>query len=196
MVIAGKKVKLRLARISDRKKIFLWLTHSDVTPLMMGLPYYPDLPIPTWKEFCADYKPHFFNSSGEGKGKDYIIIANGNEEVGTVRYDVLDKKKSGVVLDLWMRATKYCGFGFGSDALNTLCDYLHQRYGVANFVISSSGRNKQAIASYQKCGFKCVSKPSKKIQKKDFGISACADNIIMIKKISHRSGQKKTIRHH
>jgi len=26
---------------------------------MMGLPLYPDLSIPTWKEFCDDYKPHF-----------------------------------------------------------------------------------------------------------------------------------------
>jgi RimJ/RimL family protein N-acetyltransferase len=160
---------------------------------MMGVPLYPDLPIPTWKEFCDDYKPHFFNSPGEGKGRDYIIISNGNEEVGTIRYDVLDKKKSSVVLDIWMRATKYCGFGFGGDALNALCDYLHQRYGVTNFVISPSGRNKQAIASYQKCGFKCVSKPSKEIQKKDFGISACADNIIMVKKVSHRPPQQKTI---
>jgi len=180
MIIASKKVKLRPARTSDRKKIFLWLTQSDVTPFMMGLPLYPDLPIPTWKEFCDDYKPHFFNSSGEGKGRDYIIIANGNEEVGTIRYNALDKKKGSVVLDIWMRATKYCGFGSGGDALNALCDYLHERYGVTNFVISPSRRNKQAIASYQKCGFKCVSKPSKKIQKKDFGISACADNIIRV----------------
>jgi hypothetical protein len=45
-----------------------------------------------------------------------------------------------------MRATKYCGFGFGSDALATLCDYLHQRYGVTNFVISPSreGINKRS----------------------------------------------------
>jgi RimJ/RimL family protein N-acetyltransferase len=140
---------------------------------MMWLPLYPDLPIPTWKEFCDDYKPHFFNSSGEGKGRDYIIIANGNEEVGTIRYDTLDKKKGSVALDVWMRATKYCGFGFGGDALNTLCDYLHQIYGATNFVISLSGRNKQAIASYQKCGFKCVSKPIKKIQKRFWDKCMC-----------------------
>lgn len=187
MIITGKKIKLRPARTSDRKKIFLWLTQSDVTPFMMGLPLYPDLPIPTWQEFCKDYKPHFFNSSGEGRGRDYIIIADGNEEVGTIRYGALDKEKGSVVLDIWMRATKYCGFGFGGDALGTLCDYLNQRFGVTNFVISPSGRNRQAIASYQKCGFKCVSRSGKEIQKKDFGISACADNIIMIKKVSHRS---------
>jgi len=105
-------------------------------------------------------------------------------------------KKGSVALDIWMRAIKYCGFGFGGDALNTLCDYLHQIYGVTNFVISPSGRNKQAIASYQKCGFKCLSKPSKEIQKKDFGISACADNIIMIKKVSNRPTLGKTLCNH
>lgn len=75
----------------------------------MGLPLYPDLSIPTWKEFCDDYKPHFFNSSGEGKGRNYIIIANGDEEVGAIRYEALDKKKGSVALDIWMRAIKYCG---------------------------------------------------------------------------------------
>jgi len=162
---------------------------------MMGLPLYPDLSIPTWKEFCDDYKPHFFNSSGEGKGRDYIIIANANEEVGTIRYDALDKKKGSVVLDIWMRALKYCGSGFGSDALNTLCDYLHGRFGIINFIISPSGRNKRAIASYQKCGFKWVSKISKEFQKKEFGISECDDNIIMIKRFSRKPTRRTVNRH-
>ena len=136
---------------------------------MMGLPLYPDLPIPTWKEFCDDYKPNFFNSSGEGKGRDYIIIANGNEEVGTIRYNTLDKKKGSVDLGVWMRARKYCGFGFGGDALNALCDYLHQIYGATNFVISPSGRNKQSDRLISKMRLQMRIKTNQKNSKKILG---------------------------
>lgn len=133
---------------------------------MMGMQNYPDHPIPTWEEFCDDYKPHFFNSSGDGKGRNYIIIAS-DEEVGTIGYDLLDKKKNRIVLDIWMRAEKYCGLGYGSDTLNTLCDYLHKTYCITNFIISPSARNKRAIAAYRKSGFEYVSTISKEEQKKN-----------------------------
>jgi len=90
----------------------------------MGLPNYPDHPIPTREEFSKDYKPHFFNSSGNGKGRNYIIVVN-SEDVGIIGYDLLDKKENRVVLDVWMRSEKYCGLGYGSDALDCLCNYLN-----------------------------------------------------------------------
>ena len=69
MKLIGKNVVLIPAKEADRKKIFTWLTQSDVTSSMFGLPYYPDHPIPTWEEFRLDYTSDFFNTSGEGKGR-------------------------------------------------------------------------------------------------------------------------------
>lgn len=182
MAIKGSIIDIKPASEADRKKIYLWLTHSDLTPSMMGPPDYPDHSIPTWEEFCEDYTLSFFNDSGDGKGRNYIITVNG-KEVGTVGYDLLDNKKNRAVLDVWMRAEKYCGYGYGSDALETLCNYVHKTYGITNFIISPSARNKRAIAAYKKAGFKYASTISKEEQEKEFGKSEFNDNIIMKKVI-------------
>jgi len=180
MKIHGNKIELQPAHESDRKKIYNWLTQSNLTPSMMGSPEYSDHPIPSWEEFCEDYTLSFFNASGDGKGRNYIIIVN-NEEIGTIGYDLLDKNKNRVVLDIWMSAEKYCGHGYGSEALDTLCKYIHKTYGITNFIIIPSARNKRAIASYKKAGFEYVKILSKEEQEKEFGKSEFDDNIIMIK---------------
>lgn len=82
-----------------------------------------------------------------------------------------------------MSTEKYCGHGYGSDALNTLCNHIHKIYGITNFIITPSARNKRAIAAYKKAGFEYVSTISKEEQEKEFGKSEFDDNIIMIKKL-------------
>jgi RimJ/RimL family protein N-acetyltransferase len=193
MNIIGRKITLRPAVISDRKKIYLWLTKSDLTPTFMGYLRYPDAQIPAWKEFCRDYEESFFNSSGNEKGRNFIILAD-NTEVGTVGYDLFDAKKSRVVMDIWMRAEKYCGLGYGPEALRTLCKYLHQKYGIINFYISPSSRNNRAIRAYLKAGFKLI-KLSRNKAKKEFGfdIYEYDDNIVMKKAISNKSFQRMVL---
>ena len=82
----------------------------------MGPPDYPDSRIPTLKKFCRDYRVSFFGPIGDKTGRNYIIIAN-SVPVGTVGYDLFDDRKRRVVLDIWMRAEKYCAKGYGTDAL-------------------------------------------------------------------------------
>lgn len=136
MKITGNKIELRPAQESDREKIYTWLAQSDITPSIMGSQNYSDCPIPSWEEFCKDYTLSFFNASGNGKGRNYIIVVN-NKEIGTISYDLLDKNKNRVVLDIWMSAEKHCGYGYGSDALNTLCKYIHK-----------TGKDLRYVASY------------------------------------------------
>lgn len=182
MKITGDKIELKPAQESDRENIYTWLTQSDLTSSMMGPPNYPDHPIPSWEEFCNDYTLSFFNTSGDGKGRNYIIVVN-DEETGTINYDLLDKQKDMVILDIWMRSEKYCGHDYGSDALNALCNYIHESYGITNFIISPSARNKRAIAAYKKAGFEYVKTLSKEEQIKEFGVSECDDNILMMKRL-------------
>ena len=146
----------------------------------MGPPNYPEHPIPTLDEFCNEYPLSFFNASGDGTGRVFIILAN-KDEVGTIGYDLLDKEKSKVVLDIWMRSEEYCGHGYGSDALNVLAAHIHKKYGITNFIISPSGRNKRAIAAYKKAGFEYVKILDKKEQENEFGFSEYDDNVLMIK---------------
>lgn len=182
MIINGNKIKLQPAIESDREKIYDWLARSDLTPSMMGPPKYTDHPIPSWNEFCSDYVPSFFNASGDGKGRNYIITAN-DEEAGTIGYDLLNIEADSVVLDIWMRAERFCGKGYGSDALSTLCNYLHKKYGITTFIISFSSRNERAAAAYKRAGFKYIKNLTKEEQEELFGVSEYDDNVLMIKRL-------------
>ncbi len=184
MVIKGSKVKLRPAILSERRLIYAWLVKSDLTPSFMGPPNYPYPRIPTLKEFCQDYNASFFSPIGNKTGKNYIIIAN-NIRVGTVGYDLFDDKKQRVVLDIWMRAEKYCGKGYGTDALTTICGFLNKKYSMKHFYISPSSKNKRAIAAYRKAGFKSI-KMSRSVAIKKFGVDIYdyPDNIVMRKTLT------------
>ena len=182
MKLKGERIELRAAREPDRRKIFNWLARSDLTVTMMGPPDFPEYPPPSWENFCDDYTPSFFNSSGDGQGRQFVILFHG-EEVGTIGYDLLDRIKNRAVLDIWMRAQEYCGHGYGPDALNTLCGYLHDVFGITRFIISPSARNKRAIAAYQKAGFVLKSVLTRAQQVKEFGFSEYDDNVLMIKVI-------------
>ncbi|MGB2630525.1 MAG: GNAT family N-acetyltransferase [Candidatus Omnitrophota bacterium] len=181
MAIRGEKIKLRPAVLSERKLIYAWLAKSDLTPAFMGPSDYAESHIPTLKEFCQDYKESFFMPVGNKSGRNYIIIAN-NTRVGTIGYDLFDGRKRRVVLDIWMRSERYCDKGYGSDALRTICGFLNKRYGIKDFYISPSSRNKRAIAAYRKAGFKPI-KMSRNAAKKEFGIDIYDyhDNIVMRK---------------
>jgi RimJ/RimL family protein N-acetyltransferase len=182
MIIIGNKIKLIPAIEPDREKIYNWLCKSDLTSSVMGPPKYPEYPIPTYEEFCEEYPLPFFNSSGDGLGRVFIIITDDNE-AGTIGYDLLDKEKDRVVLDIWMKAEQYCNHGYGSDALNTLSTYIYKNYGITNFLISPSIRNKRAVAAYKKAGFECVKTMNKEEQEKEFGLSEYDDNILMVKSL-------------
>ena len=181
MVIKGSKIKLRPAILSERRLIYAWLAKSDLTPSFMGPPNYPDSHIPTLKEFCQDYKENFFNPAGNKTGRNYIIIAN-NIRVGTIGYDLFNDKKRRVVLDIWMRSERYCGKGYGTDALRTICGFLNKRYTIKDFYISPSSGNKRAIAAYRKAGFRAI-RMSRRVAKKEFGVDIYDyhDNIVMRK---------------
>lgn len=111
-----------------------------------------------------------------------MIVLNG-EEIGIVGYDLLDKQRDRVFLDIWMRSERYCGRGYGGDALNTLCDYIHKTYGICTFIISPSARNKRAVAAYQKAGFRAIKILNKEEQIREFGRAEYDDNMLMIKRI-------------
>ena len=65
--------------------------------------------------------------------------------------------------------------------VNMLCKYIHKSYGITNFIISPSTRNRRAIAAYKKAGFEYIRIINKEEQEKEFGKSEFDDNIIMIK---------------
>ncbi|MDP2183229.1 MAG: GNAT family N-acetyltransferase [Actinomycetota bacterium] len=179
MVIRGSIVTLRPARESDRRAVYRWLAESDVTQSMMGPPLFPDTPAPTWDEFCEDYGPHFFDGTRHQVGRSYIIEVDG-EAVGHVNYDGMDLVQNTAELDIWLCCEKVCGRGYGPDALVALTSYLHEAFGITEFIIRPSRRNARAIHAYAKAGFTLLP-PSNGQQTEVYGPGDYADAIVMRK---------------
>ena len=181
MVQRQVNVLLRPAVASDRRQVYDWLARSDVTPSMMGSPDYPDHPIPSWVEFCADYPPHYFDDSQPQSGRCFIVVAEG-QNVGVVCYNAIKDEGRLTELDIWLRAEAYCGKRYGTNALEALCADLHEKYGVQEFIVRPSGRNRRAIAAYEKAGFELLPlSPAERRQR--FGEGDCEDAVVLLKRL-------------
>ncbi len=148
---------------------------------MMGPPDYPDHPIPTWEEFCADYLPHYFDDSEPLSGRCFIILADGRD-VGVVCYNAIQEERRETELDIWLGAGAYCGNGYGTAALEALCADLHEKYGVQEFLVRPSGRNLRAIAAYKKVGFQMFPM-SPAEEKKRSGEGDYEDALVLLKRL-------------
>lgn len=179
--IRGTLVTLRPATIHDRRMIYEWLAHSDVTADMMGPPIYPEHTIPTWQDFCNDYILHYFNDDSPELGRCFVIMFK-SEAVGQVNYNKIDKCDKRTELDTWMSSQLNCGKGFGPDALVTLCKYLFLKFGVLECFIKPSERNPRAIRAYEKAGFKRIALPIEELKAR-YGPKDSEDTVYMVKKL-------------
>lgn len=181
-IIKGQKISLRPATEQDKRAIYEWMAHSDITSSHMGPPVFPDNPIPTWEEFCLDYKPYFFDGTQPESGRCFIIMADG-ELIGQINHDKIYDDRKRTELDIWMSSEANCGKGYGSDALQTLCKYLFEKYGVVELVVRPSARNLRAINAYEKAGFQHVEMTPKQ-QEVEFGHGDYNDDVVLIKRIA------------
>jgi RimJ/RimL family protein N-acetyltransferase len=175
--IKGQQVILRPATPADRRKIFEWLTQSDLSSRMIGPPDFPDNPIPDWEFFVNDYNPHFFDDIDPDKGRSFIIEINGGE-VGHINYNEINRNTDSVELDIWLSGSKQCNKGYGTDAINSLCHYLTDHLNCRVFILAPSARNKAAVRAYEKCGFQPTTELPENF------IPDYHDTVIMMKKIS------------
>lgn len=163
--------------------VYDWLADSDLTATMLGEPIFPDEPVPSWEEFCEDHTPHFFDGGITEQGRCFIMQVN-DEDVGQIYFNDIETKDGikRVELDMWMCAEKYCGKGYGSDALNTLCEFLAKRFGVEQFMVQPSARNRRARRAYEKAGFVRADVPLEEAVR-DWGPNDYFDSVYMVKTI-------------
>lgn len=162
-MIKGKKISLVPTAMDDRRRVYEWCFKSETTKSHSGPPDYPDKPVPTYEEFCASYyEEYYFTGTRPSDGRGFLIIADGaaadNETVGFISYCAFHLKPSIAELDIWLNSEANCGKGYGSDALISLGDYLHEELGFKELIIAPSAKNVRAVKSYEKSGFKKTGK--------------------------------------
>jgi diamine N-acetyltransferase len=145
-------MRLRPARVADRRRIYDWLARSDLTPVLLGGGTVDEKPVLSWAEFCRDYRRHYFDGSRPQLGRCFVIRADG-DDVGQVNYNDIDRRGRTVELDIWLRSEAHCGHGYGTDALETLARHLRRTFGVRRFLVNPSAANARAIRAYHKAGF-------------------------------------------
>jgi len=87
-----KEITLEPSTPADKIKIYQWLSHSNLTPEMLGEPNFPDNPVPGWEEFDDDYASHYFDGTKPLEGRCFIILKN-KEEVGQINYNAILKRQ-------------------------------------------------------------------------------------------------------
>ena len=181
--IVGDLVVLRPADIEDRRRIYEWLACSDIAGTMSGPPTFPERPVPTWEEFEESYFEHYFNDSAPLLGRCFLIQVEGTP-IGQINYNDIEEhqERKRTELDIWMRSRKYCGKGFGVDAIVTLCRFLSEQYGVEEFMVQPSARNPQAIRAYEKAGFRRL-EVSNAEERHSWGPCDYEDSVHMIKRL-------------
>ena len=169
--------------MDDRRTIYDWFANSDLTSSMAGEPLFPESPLMTWDEFCEDHTPHFFEGEITEQGRCFIMQVDG-EDVGQIYFNDIEvhDEVQRVELDMWMPAEKYCGKGYGTDALETLCAFLAKRFGVEQIMVQPSGRNPRAMRAYEKVGFVRLDVPQEE-SVKEWGANDYYDSVYMVKRI-------------
>jgi diamine N-acetyltransferase len=152
--VQGKRVVLRPATTEDEPQILEWLLRSDITPSILGPPLFPERPVPPLDDSSQRLDPHYLDGTAPELGSCFLIFVD-DEPVGQVTYNDIVERDEGrqVELDIWMKSEAFCGKGYGTDALDALCGYLHERFGVSQFMVQPSARNPRAIRAYEKIGF-------------------------------------------
>ena len=143
----------------------------------MGPPEFSENPVPTWEEFCDDYRPHFFDGSRPEAGRSFVI-EHASQAVGHISYDCRPPRDSFAELDVWMRDAFCCGRGFGSAALRLLSEHLHTTFGIREQILRPSARNVRAVRSYAKAGFAPL-QLSQEQQAQRYGPGEYHDTVVM-----------------
>jgi len=173
-LLTNEILTLRPATLQDKRKIFDWLTNSNLTSEMLGPPKFADNPVPTWNEFDKDYSDNYFDNSQPNNGQCFVIEHNA-QAIGQINYNPIEPETKCTEIDIWLSDLQFTGKGFGTEAIRILCCYLDKSFGCKTFFIAPSRRNEKAIKSYKKAGFIEI----KKIP--DNFIPDYEDSVLMIK---------------
>jgi RimJ/RimL family protein N-acetyltransferase len=184
---------LRPATIADRREIYEWAAHSDLTAFMMGPPDYPDAPVPSWEEFCGDYDDSYFSGdwpASANEGRSFLIEIDGTR-VGHISCSPIETPSSAsslgqvrathsrVELDIWLASSRFAGHGYGTAAIGLLVGHLIDRLGIGEFILRPSKRNPRAISAYCKAGFRELQLPAAERLKR-FGPGDTDDEVVLM----------------
>ena len=146
--LTGHKTTIRPMHADEVEQLYEWATDPEVSPLWGGRERYPTL-----RDFVADWKPYYFDSTRPEKGRCFTIEADG-KPIGMLATNEVRIRDQNVDVDILIGEASCREKGYGTDALQTFVKFLLETVGLHRVSIGAYAHNALALHVYEKVGFK------------------------------------------
>lgn len=185
MVQPPAEIRLTAPTLADRAMVHAWMTAPGIVERMMGPPLFPEVPVPTLREFEGDWERPFWTHERPDAGRMFLIEAAG-KRVGAIAQNELVTTEGGrraAEIDIWLSSPEVLGRGFGRAALRALCALLAGD-GVEEAFLQPSARNPAAIRAYAAAGFERSPLPGPEAARHYRTVPDYPDSVFMVRALT------------
>lgn len=136
-------MKLRSLEFDDNSKIVGWRNSEHVLKNFLD----------KRKITVESHNQWYKNEVATGNVKQFIIVLDNGEEIGSVYLRNIDKLNSKAELGIFIGEKTSIGKGYGTQAVALLCDYGFNELGLHKIFLRVVESNQTAISAYRKNGF-------------------------------------------
>jgi RimJ/RimL family protein N-acetyltransferase len=145
-VIIGNKVRLREKRLADAQNDYSWQTDPELARLDAA----PQLAI-TFSEYLSNYTSELRYLSSV-KYSFAVEVLDG-KHIGNCVYYGVNKTNGEAELGIVLGNRDYWDKGYGTDAVNTMVNYIFYQTNLNRIYLKTLDWNTRAQKCFQKCGF-------------------------------------------
>ena len=145
-MITGKKVVLHNKMLTHARNEYSW--HADAE--LAALDAAPQLTI-SFPRYFMDYAMELRLTNSAGRS--FAIETPEGKHIGNIGYYAVDKVNGETELGIMIGDRDYWSKGYGSDAVNTLVDYIFRETNLKRIHLKSLEWNTRAHRCFQSCGF-------------------------------------------
>jgi RimJ/RimL family protein N-acetyltransferase len=83
-----------------------------------------------------------------------IFVRESGEHIGNIKYEPIDFKKSYAIMGILIGEKNWRGRGVAAEVIIKSSTWLHEKYGIRQFILGVDTGNVWAIRAYKKVGFR------------------------------------------
>ena len=145
-MITDNKIVLRDKKLADARDDYTWKTDPELARLDAA----PRLTI-NFPQYLLDYTSELRSSHSIRHA--FAIETQGGKHIGNCGYYSIDETKGEAELGILIGNRNYWDKGYGTDAVNTLVNYIFRQTNLNRIYLKSLDWNTRAHKCFQKCGF-------------------------------------------
>ncbi len=145
-VVRGVNVLLREKRLEDGPDDYRWRMDPELTRFDAARPL-----TMTYEEYLALYREELLYPSPYRWS--LAIEDNEGQHIGNIMYYNIDTLRQEAELGITIGDERFCGRGYGTEAVQLLVDHLLRQMGFRRVHLKTLAWNRRAQACFEKVGF-------------------------------------------